>query len=662
MPAMPAAAPFTPPPPGGGPIALTAPPPSLAQPGPVGMPAEYGHLEPLIASLADIPDRAAANAATLIVGDTGTGKTNLLATAAEYCWEVHQKVTRLYAGDPGGFGTKVQSLMRLGILQVYRLRNHIEAFETAELCSQGYWPEAIDPQTGIAAPTVRLIPPTITEYTIACPRGHVVQQILKRRNISPQTVCPAPGCGMVVNQTNWTVSERTLRSPGFSKVGLYCFESLSSWSSWIMGDMADRSGRDELGGEKGAINKIVSGELVIGSNNRAHYGFAQLRAEQWVINSAKIPGAVLPPIWTALELRASDEGGLPVYGPKIAGKAKTDEVPSWFGNCLNSTKEKDERSQDVHRLWLVTHSNVHEGNIPHLAKHRSDPALMPNYLEDPINPTTGRREPFTGFSLNVFFRLLDKALAQSVRRDGAKYPNAPALQEAAAALDPEEAEALELLNRKPQTQPAPTIAQIPGMPSGVIPGVAGMAPPPAPPIAGLPMVGGPIAGGVVQQTPAPAPGLPTTAQTPPAAAPTAGAVPGVPESWQPFVQVPGQVPGAPGGAASAPRASAPPPMVPMAPPPALPPQAPVQQAPKAPAAPVAPPAAQAPSAPPQPSILPPAAPVSVSGPTAAPVRPTTASTPPPPPPGATIAAPRTRKPAPATATPPPAGGPGPTPT
>lgn len=580
-----------------------------ALPAPIQLPAEIAEQTMELANLAD---SSWSNSATLIVGDTGSGKSELLRTAAEYCYETYGMITRLYAGDPGGFGTETQALMRLGIVQAWRMRNHVEPFETCELASMGYWPETVDPLTGYAEPNVRLIPPTITQYLVLCPHGHQAQPpVLKQRAISPQVVCPT--CRDVVNANNWTIHTRTLRSPGFRLVGLFGYEGLSAWSSWVMDDMAARAGRDELGGERGAIDKIVSGELVLGSNNRAHYGFAQNRAQAWVINSTKIPGAVMPPIWTALELRASDEGGLPIYGPKIAGKARTDEVPSWFGNCLNAETTKDDRGQEIHRLWLVTHRYQHEGNIPHLAKHRSDPQLMPQYLEDLVIPGSNPpvRQPFSGFSLKTFFTLLAAAISQSVQRQAAKYPGAPAFT-GGLALDAEEQEAAALLARPaaPSTTPTPqqVVAQAPKV----------AAVPPVVPAVGAPMA--PVA---------------PPAMVPPAMAPPP---PPVPQQRPPVLPPQQAVPQASPApqAAQAPKAPQAAPLPPAAPPvPAAPPQAPPVQA--------------------SPTALPPVQPVSISGPSAAPVRPATA---PPPPPVGVAPAPPARKAAVAQVlpAPPPGGG------
>ena len=49
-----------------------------------------------------------------------------------------------------------------------------------------------------------------------------------------------------------------------------------------------------------------------------------------------------------LTMEVDDEGGLSVRGPKIAGRAKTDEAPQWFGNCLETMVIKNEKEQRIY--------------------------------------------------------------------------------------------------------------------------------------------------------------------------------------------------------------------------------------------------------------------------------------------------------------------------
>ncbi len=366
------------------------------------------------------PQNVNVNSATGIVGPTGAGKSSLIATAAEYGWETYQKVTLLYSASGGGFPAKVQSLVRLGIIRLWRMRTRGEAFETCMRASLGWWPERIDPHTGETAPGVKLIPPITQRFQMSCPKGHVVKVVPFASLLTPQ-LCPAPGCGTHVTRENMQVEKTTFRTPGFEHAGVVAYDDLTSMLQWQMDDMASRHARQEIKGEDSALGgRITSGELTLGGNNRSHYGFVQTRAGEMVHNTLSIPGLVLPPLWTMLLMETTDEGGLPVKGPKLAGKAKTDEAPSWFGNMLEVGVVKDGEGHDVRRLSL--NEFVDDGGIRHLIKHRGSPN-MPPYLEDPYG------QPWSQVNLGVFFSLLEKDIQDSATESAARYQNAPGLPE-----------------------------------------------------------------------------------------------------------------------------------------------------------------------------------------------------------------------------------------
>ena len=79
------------------------------------------------------------NSATLIFGDTGTGKSALAGTLAEYIFEKFGKITLYYSVDGGGFPTNVEALVNKGIIWLWKLRSRGLAFETCARAAQGYW-------------------------------------------------------------------------------------------------------------------------------------------------------------------------------------------------------------------------------------------------------------------------------------------------------------------------------------------------------------------------------------------------------------------------------------------------------------------------------------------------------------------------------------------
>jgi len=396
------------------------------------------------------------NSVTLLVGDTGTGKTSLLATYADWVWQKHKKVTLLYTSDGGGYGTSIEALIKKGIIWVWKMRTRKHAFETCARASQGYWPAEIDPETGETTPGCKLLPAMQTEYTLFCAKGHEVATKTNRNAFAVGTLCST--CKQPITLKTGTIKEHVQRTPGFENVGGVCLDGLTSMSNWVMQDMAKRAGNLELKGEESALGgRIADGEMFFGGNNRSHYGFAQVRAEEWLNNTTTIPGLVAPPIYTAREEKGTDSTNrLAVYGPKIAGSAKTAEVPSWVGNCLGTVVMTDEAGHDQWRLYLKQYKEA--DGIPHLCKTRAMPGMMPDYLADVYE------EHFSVFNLGHFFDLLDNALEQTIKNSDQKYLDAPGIPPSLQSLQPKkEVVPAGKPNIKPVPKPiAKSIARPPG--------------------------------------------------------------------------------------------------------------------------------------------------------------------------------------------------------
>ena len=447
------------------------------------------------------------NSATLIMGVTGSGKSALEGTLGEYVWENYRKITRLYTSDGGGFPSNVQALMRLGIMQVFRLRTRdlpdgSLSFETCLRSSQGWWPQRINPSTGECFPGEKMIPPITERYEMSCPNGHLVKAVPFQSLLTP-TLCPT--CRVMTDRGSMQVRKTAQVTKGFEQVGAVCFDGLSSMLSWMMSDMSQRSGRLELKGEEGAIGgKINSGELKIGGSSRSHYGFAQSQAEAIVLNALSIPGLVVPPVFTALTLETQDEGDLSIRGPKLAGKAKTDEAPAWFGDCLETMVLKTDKDERVYRLCLSEF--VDEAGVRHLVKNRAAPGTMPAYLEDPpLKVGSEAATAFTNFNLGVFYTLRDKARLATEAAMDQKYPDAPGLPEGIVEVG------------EPPVPPADPAATAPARPAAVAAG-----PKPAPPTAPRP------APPAARPAPAPARPAPAPAPAPKPAAALPAAQPVVP--------------------------------------------------------------------------------------------------------------------------------------
>lgn len=372
----------------------------------------------------------ATNAATLIYGDTGTGKTTLLATYFEWVWQRYGKKSRYYAGDLGGFGDKMQGLADAGIVEVCRFAS-IDPDATRGLpigvcakITQGYWPAEgqWDPESGLCEVGAELVAPATVFYSMKCKNGHVVK---KANSPALLTATACPTCKvMTTKETCLSVDKETTINPGFEDVGCVGYDSLTSMGEWMMADLNFRAGNGTLGGMKGNINTVISAGLTFGTGGMAAVGFAQNRIPDCPRNAVNIPGLVVPPIFTALEKKAADsDSKLPVYGPQVPGSAKTSDVPSYFGNCWITTKVQEE-GREIHRLYLQGYRSPQD-QIPHLGKSRVSPGALPEYVEDEPDATVENGKSFSKFNLGYVFTLLEKATQEEHARILQKYPNAP---------------------------------------------------------------------------------------------------------------------------------------------------------------------------------------------------------------------------------------------
>lgn len=440
--------------------------------------------------------RVRTNSSMLIMGPTGSGKSSLLGTGMEYVWETFQMLTHFVTVDGGGFPTKIQGLIQKGICIPWRARTRdlpdgSLSFETCLRAAQGWWPKRLNHLTGECPPGVALVPPITERYEMYCPNRHLVKVVPFQSLLTP-AMCPT--CKTHTTKENMQVLKTAGQTKGFEQVGAVMFDGMTSMLSWMLSDMGQRAGRLELKGEEGAIGgKIISGDLKLGGNTRSHVGFAQTRAEELVLNSLSIPGLVIPPIFTALTMESTDEGGLSIRGPKLAGRARTDEGPSWFGNCVETGVVKTDKDERQYRLYLSEYTDS-EG-VRHLCKHRGAPGTMPPLLEDPPIAGAEAETAFTGFNLGIFIQLLDKALEQTLKDMDQKYPDAPGVAEgwvevgetalASPAAAPPVADRV--------ATPAPTPAS-PSAPGAQAPKPAAPKAPPAPVARGKTVVGKPVVG------------------------------------------------------------------------------------------------------------------------------------------------------------------------
>jgi hypothetical protein len=356
--------------------------------------------------------------ATLIIGVPGAGKTSLLAPFAEYLWETYQRVLLLYSWDGGAIPTPLQKLMKHGIIRFWRARTRSGrglGVEGAMLATKGYWPAHIDRETGETSPGVRLVPPVTTRYTVSCRKTGETLAQLPTMNVIGATYCTP--CKTLHQKEELNVVESVQRTPGFEMVGGVAFDSLSSIGALVMDHMDEARGDGQIGGEKSAFGGTVhSGSLKFGGTSRADYNFAQGRCREAVSNSRTIPYLVEGPVFTALSLEATDEGGLSIVGAKLPGRAATDEASSWFGNVFEMGRTTDDVGREHFTLFLQPFTDS-QGRR-HLLKTSASPTGLPLRLIDPLD------QPWSQANLGLVFRMLDADLRQAMAEE---IPGAPGL-------------------------------------------------------------------------------------------------------------------------------------------------------------------------------------------------------------------------------------------
>lgn len=385
------------------------------------------------------------SACDLLMGDSGSGKTSLLATLAEWVWKKYHLVTLLYSADPGGWVTEVQTLVNRGIIRVWKVPSRDPedrfglAFETCMRAAQGYWPkEFLDLGKGRVPISVDLVPPVSYEFRLYCAKGHVVRRVSVEGQLVGQFICAPDGnpgnCGLSVSMKSGAkVTRSSHRMKGFENVGAVCYDGLTSMCAWAMRDLQDRGARVEAG-EKDALRsamKITSGGMTFGSSTLSHYGAAQSLAERMLNAAGTIPYLVARPVWTALEKRGTDDKSqLVIYGPDLPGSAKTATAPQWVGNLFGVCAFPVEHDRVEWRLYLRRYYTPGDP-VPHLAKTRVAPGYMPECLSDgPVddmgNPMSGVKA-FTQFNLGTFYEMEANALAQQQKEKDELYGDAPGL-------------------------------------------------------------------------------------------------------------------------------------------------------------------------------------------------------------------------------------------
>ena len=258
---------------------------------------------------------ASCYSSTVIYGDSGSGKTGQVGGFSKMVRKRTGKKVRLYTAEPGGLDT-IGHLIEDGLIEVWDLSPRLNFFETLEYAARGYWPRDVDD------PTSELIAPT------------------------PQV---------------WEV------------VGGHAYEGLTAFGDCGLEELRRLGASNGITGAEKPPQQFTSGKLRIAGANQTYYGIVQGRIKKAVDDSQRVPVHVL---WSARELKATDnDTRSTVFGPQMAGSAKTPDIPAWFGNCIHIQMRPDPTTKKPTRKAFFKNHFIEEidKNIPFLAKLRLPP-------------------------------------------------------------------------------------------------------------------------------------------------------------------------------------------------------------------------------------------------------------------------------------------------
>jgi hypothetical protein len=313
--------------------------------------------------------------AFVIYGPSGTFKTSAVATFVTGMYRATGKRARIYNVD-GGLDS-LQYVIDAGLCDLWEMSHHPYPFEALLDASRGYWPE--DP----ADPKSKLQAPTFTRYVAEC---KACDQRPYDAEKAAQATAQCPKCKAIL-----PVRAREVHNPAndLSQVGALIYEGLTGFSERLLDKMSDLAAKGEgkLGGDVAV--RFEDGAVKVGGLTQSAYGVAQRRPKQAVDNSRLLPVPYV--IWTAHKDRGTDDiKKVPVFGPKLAGHAATDDAPRWFGMTFSATNWPLKASGGVEkRLYIANYYedfNLATKEIEHICNSRIPPFMMdgmqPYYVFD----------------------------------------------------------------------------------------------------------------------------------------------------------------------------------------------------------------------------------------------------------------------------------------
>jgi len=263
----------------------------------------------------------------LFVGDSGDTKTTQLFFLAKWYHKRNptKKIRLIVAGGGEIEPFETSGIIDEGIVDVFDMSFRKTFLADSRRISEGYWPKGKDKEG---------------------------QPILKESNEF---------------KTDWKEAN----------IGLYLVDSLSGISSCFLDHLSNQ--KDGAGFKESW--KFEEEEVTIIGLQMGHYGIVQREVHKFVSRGLKkLPIDIIG--ISALIDKGEDRKKNTVYGPKIAGRRLTEEVPSWFGDNFYLTNELDENSKGemVNKkvAWCKDHIDP-DTNIKCLAKIRLLSEIVPKF-------------------------------------------------------------------------------------------------------------------------------------------------------------------------------------------------------------------------------------------------------------------------------------------
>src|SRR5258706_7144750 len=303
----------------------------------------------------------------LLYGPSGTGKTSLLGSFINGMLrdeKLKAKTARMYNVD-GGVDT-IGYHRSTGVLQVCEMLNRAFPFESLVDASLGAWPE------DVADPTSPMIPAFLNRYVAKCEACNLELYNQEKPCTTTHVDCTKCKASIAVRPRRAFNSKNDL-----SKIGVICYEGITGFSERLLDDQAIRSAKGEKVGGDIAV-RFTDGRETIGSNTQSSYGVAQRRLKGAVEASRLLPVEYV--IWTAHKDRGTDDmKRVPVFGPKLAGHAATDDAPRWFGQCFAVTNYPAKNGVVEKRLYVSSYYedwNPIIKDVEHICNSRVPPHVL----------------------------------------------------------------------------------------------------------------------------------------------------------------------------------------------------------------------------------------------------------------------------------------------